>query len=84
MKNRIKELYFDLGKILNAPEAFGLEERLPRALADELARIQLELLAELKEQGYEHDFLAHELSQDADGHAFPGVTSTSFTMRKTR
>jgi hypothetical protein len=82
MKNRIKELYLDLGRILNSPKMFGLGERLPRALADELTRIQLELLEELREQGAEQDYLSQELSQDADRHAFPRVTSTSFVFRK--
>jgi hypothetical protein len=84
MKNRIKDLYLDIGRVLNNPEAFGLGERMPTALAVALTRIQSELLEELREQGMEHDYLAQELSQDADGHAFPGFTSTSFEFPKAR
>lgn len=83
MKNRIKDLYLEIGRILNNPEAFGLEERIPKALADTLTRIQSELMEELREEGLEQDFLAQELSQDADGRAFPGFTETSFELPKT-
>lgn len=82
MKNRIKDLYLDLGRVLNNPEAFGLGERMPAALADALTRIESELMEELREQGLEHDLLAEELSQDADRHAIPGFTSTSFELPK--
>ncbi|HET9837980.1 MAG TPA: hypothetical protein VFR84_07075 [Candidatus Angelobacter sp.] len=82
MRNRIKELYLDLGRVLNNPEAFGLGERMPIALRDALTRMESELMEELREQGLEHDFLAQELSQDADRHAFPGFTSTSFELPK--
>jgi len=80
MKNRIKDLYLDIGRVLNNPEAFGLGERMPHALADALTRIQAELMEEVREQGLEVDFLVQELSQDADRHAFPGFTSTSFEL----
>lgn len=79
MKNRIKALYFDVGRVLNNPTAFGLEERMPKALGDALTRIQCELLEELKEEELEPGFLAQELSQDAD-HPVPGFTSTSFEL----
>ena len=83
MRNRIKDLYLDIGRVLNNPEAFGLGERMPRALCDALTRIESELMEELREQGLEQDFLAQELSQDADRHAFPGFTATSFELPKT-
>jgi hypothetical protein len=82
MKNRIKDLYLDIGRVLNNPEAFGLGERMPSALADALTRIQSELMKELREAGLEEGFLVQELSQDADRHAFPGFTSTSFELPK--
>lgn len=78
MKSRIKVLYLDIGRVLNDPAAFGLEERMPKALADALTRIQSELLEELQAEGLEPDFLAQELSQDAD--PVPGFTSTSLEL----
>lgn len=80
MKNRVKEVYLALGRVLNSPKAFGMGERAPKALEEALSRMQLELMQELREEMSEEDFLAMELSQDAD---FPAVTSTSFTVRKT-
>jgi hypothetical protein len=80
MKNRIKNLYFDVGSILNDPKAFGLEERMPKALSDALTRIQSELMEELREEGYEEDLLTQELSQDADGADCSGFTSISFEL----
>jgi hypothetical protein len=46
-------------------------------------------MEELRERGVEEeffaqDFLPDELSQDADGHAFRGYTSTTFELPKTR
>lgn len=79
MKNRIKVLYLDIGRVLNNPTAFGLEERMPKSLGDALTRIQCELLEELKDEGLETGFLAQELSQDAD-HPVPGFTSTSLEL----
>lgn len=80
MKNRIKDLYLDIGRVLNNPAAFGLGERMPQALANALTRIQSELLEELKEEGQEPDFLAQELSQDADQQPVPVFTSNSFDL----
>jgi hypothetical protein len=80
MKSRIKDLYLDMGRVLNNPEAYGLGERAPKPLVDALTRFQLELVEELREQGFENDFLTQELSQDADRHALSGVTATSFTL----
>jgi len=83
MKSRIKDVYQTIGRVLNNPRAFGLGERSPRALENELTRIRLELMEELREEISEEEFLSTELSQDADRDAFPGVTSTSFSLRKT-
>jgi hypothetical protein len=82
MKNRIKDLYFEVGRVLNDPQAFGLGERMPKPMVDVLTRIQSELMEELREEGLENDFLAQELSQDADRQVFPGFTSTSFELPK--
>ena len=70
-----------LGRVLNNPKAFGLEERLPKALDEALSRMQLDLLHELQEELSEEGFLAMELSQDSDHEAFPAVTSTAFTLK---
>lgn len=83
MKDRIKNLYLEIGEVLNNPERFGLAERMPERLGDVLTRIQLELMEELRERGEGDGFLAEELSQDADLHAIRGVTSTSFELPKT-
>jgi hypothetical protein len=83
MKNRIKDLYLEIGRVLNNPEIFGLGERMPKQLADTLTRIQSELMEELREEGLEQSLLAQELSQGADGDAFPELTSTSFELPKT-
>jgi hypothetical protein len=80
MKNRIKGLYLDIGRVLNSPAAFGLGERMPTELAEALTRIQCELLEELREEGLEPEFLAQELSQDADQCPVPGFMSTSFEL----
>jgi hypothetical protein len=81
MKDRLKDVYLMLGHILNNPRAFGLEERLPKALDEALSKMQLNLMHELREEMSEQDFLAMELSQDADSEAFPEITSTSFTLK---
>ncbi|MGB9121607.1 MAG: hypothetical protein WCE73_13365 [Candidatus Angelobacter sp.] len=81
MNDRVKEVYLMLGHILNNPRAFGLEERPPKALDEALSKMQLDLMHELREEMSEEDFLAMELSQDADREAFPEVTSTSFTLK---
>jgi hypothetical protein len=83
MKSRVKEVYQTIGRVLSDPTAFGLGEGVPKALEDELTRMRLELMQELREEMSEEEFLVAELSQDADRHAFPGVTSTSFSLRKT-
>lgn len=82
MRDRVKEVYLMLGRVLNNPRAFGLGERAPKALDEALSRMQLELMHELREEMSEEDFLVMELSQDADHEIFPAVTSTSFTLGK--
>ena len=81
MKHRIKDLYLDVGRVLNNPEAFGLEERPPTALIEALTRIQMELIEELREQGFELESLHAELSQ-ADEPNLRGMSETSFTLCK--
>ncbi len=83
MTNRLKNLYLDIGRVLNNPQAFGLEERMPKLLSEMLTKVQLELLEEMRDQGVEQDFLSQELSQDADRHALYEFTSTSFEVPKT-
>ena len=83
MKSRLIGLYFDVGRVLNNPEAFGLGEGMPKALGDFLTRIQSELMEELRGEGPEaDDLLAHELSRNAERHAFPRLTSTWFELPK--
>jgi hypothetical protein len=82
MKNRIKDVYLEIGHVLNSPERFGLRERMPKRLGDVLAKIRLELFDELRERGTEEDLLAEELSQDADVCTARGLTSTSFELPK--
>ena len=83
MRDRIKEVYLTLGRILNEPARFGLGQRAPRALADTLGLARQELMQELREELAESDFLAAELSQDADRHAGPCISATAFLLRKT-
>ena len=83
MNSRLKHIYLLVGQVLNDPRTFGLEDRPPNALQDALTKIQTELMKELQEEISEEEFLATELSQDADSPVFFGVTSTSFTLQKT-
>jgi hypothetical protein len=71
-----------VGRVLNNPTAFGLEERPPKALQSALTKIQCELMKELQEEISEADFLAAELSQDSDNSVHRSVTSTSFKWEK--
>jgi hypothetical protein len=82
MNSRLKHIYLLVGRVLNNPRAFGLEERPPRALEAALTKIQSELMKELQAEISEEEFLAAELSQDADSPVLTGVTSTSFTVEK--
>jgi hypothetical protein len=83
MNSRLKHIYLLVGRVLNDPEAFGLGERPPKALGDALTKIQSELMKELQEEISEENFLAAELSQDADIPVLTGITSTSFALQKT-
>ena len=83
MNSRLKHIYLLVGRMLNNPRAFGLEERPPKALEAALTKIQSELMKELQEEISEEEFLSTELSQDADSSVRAGVTSTSFTVQKT-
>ena len=68
LANRIKRVYRDLGKVLDAPESFGLGERAPAALVNALTGMRRTLREELIElkQWESKDDLAAELSQDGD------------------
>jgi hypothetical protein len=68
LTNRIKQVYRDLGKILDSPEAFGLSERAPKPLVSALTAMRQKLREELIElkQWAPGDELPAELSQDAD------------------
>lgn len=83
MNSRLRHIYLLVGRVLNNPTAFGLEERPPKALQSALTRIQCELMKELQEEISEADFLAVELSQDSDNLAHADVTSTSFILKMT-
>jgi hypothetical protein len=83
MRNQLKDIYLLLGRVLNNPRAFGLGDRVPKALDDALSKLRKELMAELREEGPDEDFLEIELSQDADCQAFPVVTAKPFSLRKT-
>jgi len=83
MNSRLKHIYLLVGRVLDDPKAFGLEDRPPKALEAALTKIQTALMKELQEEISEEEFLATELSQDADSPVFMGVTSTSFTLQKT-
>ena len=68
--NRIAEVYRALGLILNNPASFGLAYCTPKPLVDALTTARHMLMEELFEESRrpeeEEDFLAAELSQDAD------------------
>ncbi|HJX82892.1 MAG TPA: hypothetical protein VJ723_00965 [Candidatus Angelobacter sp.] len=67
---RIIEVYRALGRVLNDPAAFGLAQRAPKALVEELTMSRRKLMEELLEQknwlADDDIFLETELSQDAD------------------
>jgi hypothetical protein len=68
LTNRIKQVYIDLGRVLDRPESFGLGERLPKPLVSALTVMRQNLREELIElkQWEAADDLSGELSQDAD------------------
>jgi hypothetical protein len=76
MNRRLKYIYLLVGRVLNNPIAFGLDERPPKALERALAKIHCELIKELREEISEEGFLATELSQDADRPALHAATGT--------
>ena len=49
LKNRIKVVYNDLGRVLNSPESFGLGERAPNPLVNALTAMRQNLREELIE-----------------------------------
>jgi hypothetical protein len=75
---RIVEVYRALGRVLNNPAAFGLAQRAPKALVEELTMSRRNLMEELMERkGWleeEGIFLETELAQDADLYIAMGRT----------
>ena len=70
MNNALTDVYLELGKILNQPQLFGLGERAPELLVQVLIRSRSVLREEMaKENAIAGDYLADELSQDADRRA---------------
>lgn len=72
-----------LGRVLNNPRSFGLDERIPRSLEDALTKLRQELIEELREDTPEEEFLETELSQDADRHVVRPSKPAAFPIRKT-
>lgn len=67
MNKALTEVYLELGKILNHPQMFGLGERAPEPLVQVLIRSRAALRNEMaRENAAASDYLADELSQDAD------------------
>jgi hypothetical protein len=83
MKSRLKEIYAMLGRVLNDPRSFGLDERIPRSLEDALTKLRQELLKELRDETPEEEFLETELSQDADRPVVGRSKPAAFPIRKT-
>jgi hypothetical protein len=61
-------VYKTLGQVLSHPRSFGLGERVPQALVDALTASRHWLREEMLEENEQSskDWLASELSQDAD------------------
>jgi hypothetical protein len=83
MKSRLKEIYAMLGRVLNDPGSFGLDERIPRSLEDALTKLRQELMEELRDETPQEEFLETELSQDADCHVAGRTKPAAFPIRKT-
>ncbi len=67
MPGQIREVYEELGQVLNHPEAFGLGPHVPHQLAARLESSRRMLRQAIKEQRMPPDEdLEIELSQDAD------------------
>jgi len=68
LRNRIKVVHNDLGRLLDSPKSFGLGERAPKPLVDALTAMRQLLREELIElkQWEGSDDLSAELSQDGD------------------
>jgi hypothetical protein len=68
MRGQIREVYTQLGQVLDSPQAFGLGQRVPQPLADRLESMRRMLEEAGREQGpvSPDDDLASELSLDAD------------------
>lgn len=79
MRRQIREVYTELGQVLDNPQAFGLGHYVPQLLADRLESMRRMLEKAGREQGSlsPDDDLAKELSQDADRPSFHCVVPES-------
>lgn len=67
LKSRLADVYLELGKILNQPQLFGLGDQAPQPLVEVFMRWRAILRDEIaRENAVSGDYLADELSQDAD------------------
>ena len=67
MPGQIREVYEELGQVLNQPEAFGLGSQVPHKLAAKLESTRRMLRQAIREQQMPPDEdLEIELAQDAD------------------
>lgn len=79
--SRIRQVYEDLGRVIEKPEAFGLAGPAPKLLVNALSSMRRELregLNELQEGSPDNDDLAVDLSEDAD----KPVTVTKIRKRR--
>jgi hypothetical protein len=78
-RNRLIEIYRELGRVLSNPAAFGLGDRAPRPLVEILTSSRKRLMEEVIEQERceedEEVSLEATLSQDADTCALPAGNS---------
>lgn len=68
--DRVLLVYKALGRVLNSPQSFGLDERPPKPLTEALCAMRQTLREELVEKNElsSEDRLSRDLSQDADRH----------------
>lgn len=67
LKNGLALVYLELGKILDQPRCFGLGKRVPAPLSQTLMQVRELLKTEITSTNESSgDYLADELSQDAD------------------
>lgn len=65
LKRRIKQVYDELGRILDSPQSFGLGEQAPEPLVNAVLAMREKLKAEMIELNqWESENLPAELSRD--------------------